>query len=340
LENDLYRRADTAAVNAFLTSAKHVVVIDHIMHATAAKADVVLPAGSFAEADGTLVSNEGRAQRFFQVFVSDDGVIQESWRWVRDILAATGREQESLWRNLDQIMNACAAAIPALAPIVRAAPLSDFRIEGQKIPRETHRYSGRTAIRANLNVNERQPPPNDPDAPMAFSMEGYPGQPPPPLIPVFWAPRWNSVQSVTKFQEEAGGPLRGGDPGVRLIEPAQPGEHAYFGDVPAAFEQRSDQSLLVPLHHIFGSEELSVLASGIAALAASPYLALHPDDAAQLGYNAGEAAQLHLERTTYWLPVQLRPDLPRGVAGLPAVLPSLEGIMLPCWGVIVKKASL
>ena len=28
-----------------------------------------------------------------------------------------------------------------------------------------------------------------------------------------WAPGWNSVQAITKFQEEIGGPLRGGDPG-------------------------------------------------------------------------------------------------------------------------------
>ena len=30
---------------------------------------MVLPAATFAETDGTLVNNEGRAQRFFQVFV-------------------------------------------------------------------------------------------------------------------------------------------------------------------------------------------------------------------------------------------------------------------------------
>ena len=51
-------------------------------------------------------------------------------------------------------------------------------------------------------------------------MEGYQGQPPAPLIPRFWAPGWNSVQALNKFQEEVGGPLRGGDPGRRLIEPA------------------------------------------------------------------------------------------------------------------------
>jgi NADH-quinone oxidoreductase subunit G len=69
LENDLYRRADAAVVDRLLAAAQHVVVIDHIEHAASAKADVVLPAATFAEADGTLVNNEGRAQRFFQVFV-------------------------------------------------------------------------------------------------------------------------------------------------------------------------------------------------------------------------------------------------------------------------------
>ena len=31
-------------------------------------ADVMVPVATFAEADGTLISAEGRAQRFFQVY--------------------------------------------------------------------------------------------------------------------------------------------------------------------------------------------------------------------------------------------------------------------------------
>ena len=55
-------------------------------------------------------------------------------------------------------------------------------------------------------------------------MEGYYGEhTPPPLIPRFWAPGWNSVQALTRFQEEVNGPLRGGDPGRRLIEPSERG---------------------------------------------------------------------------------------------------------------------
>ena len=74
-------------------------------------------------------------------------------------------------------------------------------------------------MHANIDVHEPKPP-DDPDSPLAFSMEGYPRRSRPPrLIPRFWAPGWNSVQAVNKFQDEVGGPLRGGDPGRRLIEP-------------------------------------------------------------------------------------------------------------------------
>ena len=51
--------------------APHVIAIDSLTNGTTARADVVLPAATFAEADGTLVNNEGRAQRFFQTFVPD-----------------------------------------------------------------------------------------------------------------------------------------------------------------------------------------------------------------------------------------------------------------------------
>src|SRR5215471_1184563 len=55
LENDLYRRTDAATVQAFLEACQHVIVLDHLIHTTAEQAEVVLPAGTFAETDGTLV---------------------------------------------------------------------------------------------------------------------------------------------------------------------------------------------------------------------------------------------------------------------------------------------
>ena len=65
LENDLYRRIPAKLADGFLGSAEHVVVLDHLANETTAQAELLLPAGTFAESDGTLVSSEGRAQRFF-----------------------------------------------------------------------------------------------------------------------------------------------------------------------------------------------------------------------------------------------------------------------------------
>ena len=71
LENDLFRRGRTDRINACLEKCAHVVLIDHVLHDTASKADIILPAATFAEQSGTLVNNEGRGQRFFQVFVPE-----------------------------------------------------------------------------------------------------------------------------------------------------------------------------------------------------------------------------------------------------------------------------
>jgi NADH-quinone oxidoreductase subunit G len=301
LENDLYRRADALPVDALLNTAGHVIVIDHLANAMTPRAEVVLPAATFAEGDGTLVNNEGRAQRFYQVFPTE-GEVRESWRWLRDLMIAAGREQAATWRNLDDIVAAMSRALPVLEPILAIAPPASFRVAGEKIPRQPHRYSGRTAMLANLTVHEPKPP-DDPDSPLAFSMEGYEGQPLSPLITRFWSPGWNSVQALNKFQSEVGGSLRGGDPGQRLIEPAQVEKATYFNEMPAAFRRRDGEWLVMPLYHIFGSEELSALSPGVAERSPQPYLALNPDDVAARRMNEGEEVELVLDGAIYRLPV-------------------------------------
>ena len=170
-------------------------------------------------------------------------------------------------------------------------------------------------------------------------MEGYPGQPPAALTPRFWSPGWNSIQSLNKFQQEVGGALRGGGAGVRLIEPGHAVCATYRGEVPAAFERRDDVWLVVPLHHVFGSEELSVLSTGIAELAPTPYLALNPDDAAALDLGAGDIAQLHLGTIEHRLPVRLEPSLQHGIAGLPVGLPGIGAVVLPAAGRVKKEET-
>ncbi|BCQ70041.1 NADH-quinone oxidoreductase [Pseudomonas sp. Eqa60] len=237
LENDLYTRTDAAKVDAALNAAKVVIVADHQQTATVERAHLVLSAASFAEGDGTLVSQEGRAQRFFQVFdptyLDASIMVHEGWRWLH-ALRSTLLNQPVDWTQLDHVTAACAASTPQLASIVDAAPSAAFRIKGLKLAREPLRYSGRTAMRANQSVHEPRTS-QDPDTAFAYSMEGYSGSAEPrSQVPFAWSPGWNSPQAWNKFQDEVGGHLRAGDPGTRLIE-TQGDRLNWFASVPRAF---------------------------------------------------------------------------------------------------------
>jgi NADH-quinone oxidoreductase subunit G len=188
-------------------------------------------------------------------------------------------------------------------------------------------------------VNEPKPP-DDPKTPLSFSMEGTLDQPPAALIPFFWSPGWNSIQATNFYQTEIAGPLRGGDPGVRLIDPAAQLHGTYFDQIPAAFAPNSDQWLLVPLYHIFGSEELSLSAPGVAELAPKPYVALNGEDAKRLRVEAGEQIKIKVDGADYSLPAKIKAGLPLGVAGLPVGLPGLAGISLPITSVLEREHKL
>lgn len=328
LENDLYRRADAGAVDSFFNGTRHVVVIDHIRHGTAAKAQLLLPGSTFAETEGTLVSLEGRAQRFYSV-MPGSGEIRDSWRWLAD--AAAKR-----WSNIDALTAACAAALPEFGPIRNAAPPAGFRVEGEKVPREPHRYSGRTAMFANREIHEPKPP-DDPDSALAFSMEGASVDVPPALLPFVWAPGWNShQQAVNKFQDEVGGALRGGDPGVRLFESPETAEPRWFDEVPYRLRDEA-RWRAIPLYHVFGSEELSALSPPLAERVPAAYAALHPEDAEKLG--VGETLAVRLNERVVRLPLRLESSLPRGAVGISAGLAGLFRSDLPAWIAIEKEGE-
>jgi NADH-quinone oxidoreductase subunit G len=322
LENDLFRRATEAQVREFLGSVPHVVLLDSLSNATAEHGEIVLPAETFAESEGTVVNTEGRAQRYFKTFVPS-GAMQESWRWLRDAARVPGNARLASWSTLDDVIRTLADELPVLAPISAAAP---SRKSTGKIAREPQRYSGRTAMLANISVHEPKPP-ADVDSPLAFSMESGPQQPPPALIPFFWVPGWNSIQAANKYQTEIGGPLRGGDPGVRLIEPDPERAWHYSESVPAAFRVDSGSWQLVPVFHLFGSEELSRHSPGVAELSPRGYLALNPVDAALLGVHEGEAISISNDQWSVTLPLMLRSDLARGLAAVPAGVAPIEGMI-------------
>jgi NADH-quinone oxidoreductase subunit G len=188
---------------------------------------------------------------------------------------------------------------------------------------------------ANINVSEPKPP-EDPDSALSFTMEGYKGMPPSSMIPFFWAPGWNSVQSINKFQAEVGGPLQGGDPGKRLFTETPSGQIAFLNSVPSAFKPTAGELVLMPLMHIFGSEELSLYTNGVAERTPKPYVAISKQDAAYLKINEGEMMQIQIGGQNYELPVKIKDELPDGLAGIPFNVPGLSGIAWPAKAILKK----
>ena len=85
---------------------------------------------------------------------------------------------------------------------------------------------------------------------------------------------------------------------------------------------------MVPLYHIFGSEELSRSALAIAELLPEPYVALGPEDASSFGKE--------VELFGHRLPVKIAMDVRPGQAGVPAGAPPFAGLDLPAWSRISR----
>lgn len=293
------------------------------------KASLILSASSFAESDGTLINHEGRAQRFFQVyepsFYDKSIIMHESWRWLTALYNDLNENTRD-WSQLDHVIDACIEQMPHLAGIKDAAPDAAFRIRGQKLAREPHRYSGRTAMLANVSVHEQRQP-QDKDTAFAFSMEGN-NSPSAPRqqIPFAWAPGWNSPQAWNKFQAEVGGHLRFGDPGVRLFS-EKDGGMDYFSTIPAAFAPQQNVWTVAPYYHLFGSEELSQRAPVIQERMTDSYVMLNAQDAQQLNVAEGQILSVQLTDGALTLPVRISTQLTAGQIGLPLGMPGISPVL-------------
>lgn len=319
MENDLFRRAPSSRIKAALAKVQQLIVLDHQQTELVQMADWVLPASTFAEADGTLINNEGRAQRFFQVFdpsfYDTTRSVKESWHWLH-VLINLQIHRRMDWGDLDEIITRCAEAVPTLHGMIDAAPNAKFRIKGLKLARSPHRYSGRTSMRADINVHEPQAA-QDTDSAFTFSMEGYIGSREAfQQVPFAWAPGWNSPSAWNKFQDEVGGHLRAGDPGTRLFETAAEGISNYRTDIPAVYTP-ADAKQIVAYWQLFGSDELTQRSPVMQERMASPALYLSEDDAAQLKLQEGTSVSFSWDGQQFELPVKISHHLADGLIGLP-----------------------
>ncbi len=320
LENDLYQRADPALVQDLLQHCPRVISLDGLDNPTTSASHLVLPAASPLESEGTLVSLSGRAQRHFPVF-QPAGERRPAWVWLLAAAREVGLAETADWQHFDDITRGCAAAVPALAAMPRAAPDHLFRrAGGVRVPRQPLRYSGRTAMRADRSVHEPRQP-RDEESALGFTMEGLNRDTPGALLPFVWSPGWNSNQSLHRFQEEVGGALKGGSAGVRLLEAGNNGQAGAAPTTSALAGTGGNGSLrLVPRYHIFGSDPLSALSPGIRELVRPACIELAPDDARALGVADGDGVRIGEFPTP--LAVRVNASLVAGCAGFSAGYPA------------------
>ncbi len=118
-ENLVLSYPDYSQVKEALQKLDFLVVQDLFLTETAKLADVVLPAASFAEKDGTFTNLERRVQRLRQVIEPQGGAMAD-WRILCDLATALGYEMD--YSHPEEVME----EIRSLAPIYRG--ISYYRL--------------------------------------------------------------------------------------------------------------------------------------------------------------------------------------------------------------------
>lgn len=113
-ENPMLSDPDQKHVQAGLEALDFLVVQDIFLTETAALADVVLPAASFAEKDGTFTNTERRVQRVRKA-VPAPGLAKPDWVILQEMMAHLGCEKT--YANASEIMEEISALTPSYGGI-------------------------------------------------------------------------------------------------------------------------------------------------------------------------------------------------------------------------------
>lgn len=202
IENNLYRNNPPSYLNDVLKKIKHLIVLDHLNNEMFKKSNIFLSCSTPSESSGTVVNYESRAQIFFKThlpgFYNNKYCILESWRWLSAIKNKITDINEILLYKIEKITERLILKFPNLKILKDSFSKNFLKIKYKKVPRSSHRFSGRTAMLSNIDVHEKTQP-IDYDSYFSFSMEGnQQSEQGFPQVPFFWSPGWNSIQSSYK----------------------------------------------------------------------------------------------------------------------------------------------
>ncbi|HHW29912.1 MAG TPA: molybdopterin-dependent oxidoreductase, partial [Syntrophomonadaceae bacterium] len=110
-ENPVLSDANSEKVQSALTNLEFLVVHDLFLTETAVLADVVLPAASFAETDGTFTNNKRRVQRVRKAIEPIPG--KTNWQAIIELSSKMGYQMD--YQHPEQIFAEMASLTPLFA---------------------------------------------------------------------------------------------------------------------------------------------------------------------------------------------------------------------------------
>lgn len=126
-ENPMVSDPDINHVKKALTSLDFLIVQDIFLTETAELADVVLPAASFAEKDGTFTNTERRVQRIRKA-IEPVGAAKADWQILTDLMVRLGHDKK--YSHPSEIMD----EIRSVTPSYRGISYDRIEVEGIQWP--------------------------------------------------------------------------------------------------------------------------------------------------------------------------------------------------------------
>ena len=305
-DRDLARRA--------LGGAGFTVVVDSFLSASAAKADVVLPAAMFAERSGTTTNLEGRITRLGQKIVPP-GVSWSDWMIAAELASAMGSDLG--FETLEQLWDEIERVAPSHHGVTRAHLGSRDHRDGVVVPLPAGASAGpeagvvpdtgtgATAATAAGVIDPAADPGID-----AVESQGVPAMAIDPTA---------VEESDAAAAAEAGDSPADGEPSA--ADPAPPRPPLLSVDsvdtAPAAPALDAYSLRLVAPRRLYDMGAYTQHSRSLAGLAAAARLRVNPYDLDRLGVTTGGHVRVSSARTAMTLEVEADGGVPRGSASLP-----------------------
>ncbi len=304
----------TAAVKG-LDGARFVVAVDTHFNASNRRADVILPAATYAERRGTFTNLEGRINWLGQL-VTAPGMAWPDWMIASELAARLAVDLG--WASLEDIW----AEVERLSPLHQGA---GYDVLGSR--------QGRDGLVVPVDPSAPLPPrprPLDPMADPGIASAEVHTTPPTTLMVA--GPGVNRVDAPTDrgneqpdgapAAEQSSAASSEGDDTEAPIRPARLGVLAPPAATPdgsPAF--RGDELRLVVRRTLWDGGTLVQSSASLAGLHPQPHANVHPDDLSRLGIPDGATIRVVSARGDLTLPARADPGLAPGAVAVTFNLP-------------------